>query len=102
MQERHFITNIPAAEGRKRKQPTRCCFVCSKLPGLGTKSKRTSYWCEDCGKALCITPCFRLYHTEPDYKLAYLNLGGGGELVAPADVQLVNDIDENDADNEDN
>ena len=102
LQERHFITNIPAAEGRKRKRPTRCCFVCSKLPGLGAKSKRTSYWCEDCGKALCITPCFRLYHTEHDYKLAYLNLGGGGELVAPADVQLVNDIDENDADNEDN
>ena len=33
LNERHFITNIPGDEGRKRKRPTRCCFVCSKLPG---------------------------------------------------------------------
>ena len=26
LKERHFITNIPAAEGRKRKRPTRSCF----------------------------------------------------------------------------
>ena len=69
--ERHFITNIPAGEGRKRKKPTRCCFVCSKMEGLGgvrLKEKRTSFWCEDCGKPLCITPCFKIYHTEIDYK----------------------------------
>ena len=39
LKERHFITNIPAAEGRKRKRPTRSCFVCSKLQGLAVKSK---------------------------------------------------------------
>ena len=69
--ERHFITNIPAGEGRKRKKPTRCCFICSKMEGLGgvtLKEKRTSFWCEDCRKPLCITPCFKIYHTEIDYK----------------------------------
>ena len=69
--ERHFITNIPAGEGRKRKKPTRCCFVCSKMEGLGgvpLKEKRTSFWCEDCRKPLCITPCFKIYHTEVYYK----------------------------------
>ena len=69
--ERHFITNIPAGEGRKRKKPTQCCFICSKIEGLGgvcLKEKRTSFWCEDCRKPLCITPCFKIYHTEIDYK----------------------------------
>ena len=27
----------------------------------------TSYWCSICKCALCIDPCFRLYHTEKDY-----------------------------------
>ena len=31
--------------------------------------KRTLYWCEDCGKALCVVPCFKLYHAQTDYKL---------------------------------
>ena len=68
LNEHHFITNIPAGEGRKQKQPTRCCVVCSKLEG-NFEPKRISYWCEDCGKALCISPCFKIYHTEIDYKL---------------------------------
>ena len=74
LDERHFITNIPAGEGGKRKRPTRACFVCSKVQGLNSnfKQKRTSFWCEDCGKALCISPCFKIYHTEIDYKLQAL------------------------------
>ena len=32
------------------------------------KRKRTSFWCEDCRKPLCITPSFKIYHTEKDYK----------------------------------
>ena len=32
------------------------------------KSKKyTSYWCPLCKCALCIDPCFRLYHTEKVY-----------------------------------
>ena len=51
--ERHFLKNIPAGEGRKRQKPSRMCFVCSKL--LGCKKKRTSFWCEECCKPLCIS-----------------------------------------------
>ena len=38
--------------------------------GLGDSykpKKFTSYWCSICKCALCIDPCFRLYHTEKDY-----------------------------------
>lgn len=68
--ERHFPTNIPGGEGRKRKRPCRPCFVCNRLPGLEVQVtiKRTSFWCEDCGKPLCISPCFQLYHTRLDFK----------------------------------
>ena len=38
------------------------------LGGVRLKEKRTSFWCEDCRKPLCITPCFKIYHTEVDYK----------------------------------
>ena len=69
LHECHFITNIPAAEGRKRKRPTRCCFVCSKVQSTNFKPKRTSFSCKDCRKALCISPCFKIYHTEIDFKL---------------------------------
>lgn len=68
--ERHFPTNIPGGEGRKRQKPCRPCFVCNRLPGIevALPTKRTSFWCEDCGKPLCITPCFQVYHTKTDYK----------------------------------
>ena len=84
LNERHFITNIPGGEGQKRKRSMRCCYVCSKLPGLNCKPKRTSFWCEDCGKALCITPCFKIYHTEIDYKLHALNFRQQGTVVVEA------------------
>lgn len=68
--ERHFPTNIPGGEGRKRSKPCRPCFVCNKLPGLEIQLniKRTSFWCEDCRKPLCISPCFQIFHTKSDYK----------------------------------
>ena len=45
LDEWHFITNIPTGEGRKRKRPTRACFVCSKVQALNLnfKQKRTSF-----------------------------------------------------------
>ena len=69
--ERHFIANIPVGEGRKRKKHTRCCFACIKMEGLEEvrfKEKITLFWCEDCRKPLYIMPCFKIYHTEIDYK----------------------------------
>ena len=32
------------------------------------KGKITTFCCEDCRKPLCITLCFKNYHTEKDYK----------------------------------
>ena len=52
-----------------------CCFVCSKIPGKILKGKRTSYWCEDCHKALCVVPCFKIYHTQIDYMQKVLGKG---------------------------
>ena len=43
LNEQHFITNISGGEEQKRKIPTRCCFVCSILPGLNCKPERTSF-----------------------------------------------------------
>ena len=93
LNERHFITNIPGGEGKKKKRPTRSCFVCSKLPSLNCKLKRTSFWCEDCGKPLCITPCFKIYHTEIDFKLHALKFRQEGTQTV-----LVQGVEGNDGD----
>ena len=66
--ERHFPSAIPKGEGKKRERPSRCCFICSYIPGHFFKQKRTSYWCEECRKPLCVVPCFKIYHTERDFK----------------------------------
>ena len=79
LSERHFIKNIPAGEGRKRKKPTRRCFVCSKLPG--SKTKRTSYWCEECRKPLCISQCFEIFHTELNYNEKLLDTETQGNVL---------------------
>ena len=56
--EWHFPTHIPKGEERKME-------------------KSSSYWCEDCGKALCVVPCFKIYHTQADYKLHAKNFRKG-------------------------
>ena len=38
--ELHFPICIPKREGRKREKPSRCCFVCSKIPGEILKGKK--------------------------------------------------------------
>jgi predicted RNA-binding protein with PUA domain len=37
------------------------------LPVQGRMRKETAYWCAECGIPLCVTPCFRLYHTKRNY-----------------------------------
>ena len=66
--KRHFPSAIPKGEGKKRERPSRCCFICSYIPGHFFKLKRTSYWCEECRKPLCVVSCFKIYHTERDFK----------------------------------
>ena len=73
--ERHFPDYIEAAVGAKRGRPSRPCYVCATLPridGVRFKRKWTSFWCPDCKKPLCVTFCFKIYHTVKDYKTAAL------------------------------
>ena len=74
--DKHFIEPIPGQEGGRRKHPYQACFICNvskeALLDAGFEDsykpkKYTSYWCPICKCALCIDPCFRLYHTEKDY-----------------------------------
>ena len=74
--DKHFIEPILGQEGARRKHPSCACFVCNVSKealsdaGFGDSykpKKYTSYWCSICKCALCIDPCFRLYHTEKDY-----------------------------------
>ena len=74
--DRHFIDPIPGQKWGRRKHPSHACFVCNVSKealsdaGFGDSYKPkmyTSYWCSICKCALCIDPCFRLYHTEKDY-----------------------------------
>ena len=53
---------------KKRERPSRCCFICSYIPGHFFEPKRTSYWCEQCRKPLCVVTCFKIHHTERDFK----------------------------------
>ncbi|XP_053974119.1 protein jim lovell-like isoform X12 [Hylaeus volcanicus] len=61
--ERHFPETIPPTE--KKSKPVRKCVQCSKKICANGKRvrKETRYYCPECDAGLCITPCFRLYHT---------------------------------------
>ena len=92
------IEPIPGQEGGRRKHPSCTCFVCnvSKEPlsdaGLGDShkpKKYTSYWCSICKHALCIDPCFRLYHTEKDYTSEVIKIARHSVKPIQKDVQHV-------------
>lgn len=61
--ERHFLDYIPATG--KKANPTRQCAVCCRVRDAnGKKIRRESrFYCPDCDVALCVAPCFRVYHT---------------------------------------
>ena len=91
---RHFPEKI-VAEGKK-KNVSQSCAVCTtaerkKDQAAGVKRKRpgreSSYQCSDCKKALCVDPCFRLYHTYKDFVKAY------NDWKSPAVDQNNNDVD---------
>ena len=71
LRERHFPQFIPRNVGAKREKPSRMCYACSGLFYNTKTGKRrrfwTSYWCPDCEKSLCITPCFEAYHKYVDF-----------------------------------
>jgi hypothetical protein len=61
LKEHHFPRRIPPTE--KKCKPMRRCVVCSKH----NKTRKTVYYCQDCGVALCIDGCFEAYHTRKNY-----------------------------------
>ena len=55
--------------------------------------KFTSYWCSICKCALCIDPCFRLYHTEKDYTSEIIKIARHSVKPIQKDAQHVqNDV----------
>ncbi|XP_076238627.1 uncharacterized protein LOC143181854 [Calliopsis andreniformis] len=61
--ERHFPESIPPTG--KKTNPTRQCVQCSRKKCVNGKRirKETRYYCPQCEVGLCVTPCFRIYHT---------------------------------------
>ena len=71
----------------KRKCNTRSCAVCSasekkllQLQGMAVPGRRvgreSSFECAGCSVALCLIPCFQMYHTEVDIFGAYMKWKG--------------------------
>lgn len=67
MTERHFPDYIPPTD--KKENPTRVCQVCSRTKDRNGKKirKESRYWCADCEVALCVAPCFRIFHTKTNF-----------------------------------
>ena len=95
---KHFIEPIPGQEGGWRKHPSCTCFVCNVSKdalsdaGLGDSykpKKYNSYWCSICKHALCIDPCFRLYHTEKDYTSEIIKIARTSVEPTQKDAQHV-------------
>ncbi|CAH1273848.1 PGBD4 [Branchiostoma lanceolatum] len=80
--ERHFLKKIPQTEGGRFR--SRTCQVCGPAERKYRRdhgflvAKRSghesTYQCEECQVALCITPCMELYHTEVNYQKAWIKL----------------------------
>ena len=96
--DRHFIDPIPGQEWGRRKHLSHASFVCNVSKealsdaGLGDSykpKKFTSYWCSICKHALCIDPCFRLYHTEKDYTCEILKIARMSVKPIQKDAQHV-------------
>jgi len=61
----HFLAVISPSEGAHRKlAPTKACVLCTK----NGRRRESRYLCETCDStpALCITPCFKIFHTKVD------------------------------------
>jgi hypothetical protein len=59
--QKHFPTTIPPTATKHN--PFRRCKICRVQQGI---RKETHYYCASCPAkpALCVDPCFRIYHTE--------------------------------------
>lgn len=59
---RHVPSLIPSTEHKQH--VTRRCFVCNHTKDVSSRARHESrYECTVCNVALCVDPCFRVYHT---------------------------------------
>ena len=82
LSDKHFLGKIPVPAGKKK--ATRNCVVCNpgerkmyknkniKLPNR--PGSESIYFCKQCDVALCVVPCFELYHSHQDYILKYIEM----------------------------
>lgn len=60
--ENHFPEYVPSTA--KKANATRRCKICASK-GLRKESR---YYCAYCNVGLCVTPCFKEFHTKGDVK----------------------------------
>ncbi len=65
LNERHFIEPLPPIQSIVN--PRRKCQVCAHTVRWERKRKDTRYYCPDCDVGLCMTPCFKDYHTKEQF-----------------------------------
>ena len=58
---RHFPSLVPSTASKTAAQ--RKCHVCSHTTKREKSVKYTRYQCEECNVGLCVTDCFKAYHT---------------------------------------
>ena len=62
---KHFPVKLLKTECREL--ACKVCFVPKKI-GQKRVRKMTAYMCDKCRKAMCIESCFKIYHTQVNYK----------------------------------
>lgn len=63
---RHFPVEHPPIPNGKQK-PCKRCVVCCRHTAKGKHAKESRYMCDTCNVSLCVTPCFKNYHTMTVY-----------------------------------
>jgi hypothetical protein len=68
----HFPEFLPATQKEKPYKNCKVCYAKARSRGVSRKEatsrrKQTRVWCPDCGVALCVAPCFQLWHTKKTF-----------------------------------
>ena len=77
LSDKHFLGKIPIPAWKKK--ATRKCVVCNprerkiyKNKNIKPPNRESIYFCKQCDVALCVVPCFELYHQ--DYIWKYIEM----------------------------
>ena len=66
---RHFPKKMATENGKAKMLRCKVCSVGKKKAkdGHTVSRKKTAYQCQQCGVALCVDPCFKIYHTKTTF-----------------------------------